>query len=106
MNPYAWTQRVGAFSGLPQLIEELGADPVALFAQAGLSGDAFRDPDAVLPYAAIGAVLQEAAARTNCAHLGLLAGRMWRLENMGPTSELVLNSRTVGDALRTHVSHQ
>jgi len=25
---------------------------------------------------------------------------------MGPTSELVLNSRTVGDALRTHVSHQ
>jgi len=101
-----WMQRVAAFSGLPALIEQLGADPVSVFADAGLAIDAVRDPSGQVPYAAIGAVLREVVRRTNCRHLGLLVGRMWDLDNMGPTGELVRNSRTIGEAVRIHVAHQ
>ena len=101
--PEEWMQRVGAFTGLPGLVRELGGEPVSILAQAGLSVDALRDPDDRVPYAAIGQVLREAALRTRCPHLGLLVGRMWSLSDVGLTGEVVLNSRTVGEGLRAHV---
>jgi AraC-like DNA-binding protein len=104
--PEEWTQRVGAFSGLPGLIRELGGDPVAILAQAGLGIDAFDDPDDRVPFAAIGQVLHETARRTRCPHLGLLVGRMWSLTDIGLTGDLIMNSRTVGEGLRSHVLYQ
>jgi len=104
--PAEWMQRVGAFTGLPGLIRELGADPVPILASAGLSVDAFRDPDDRVPYAAIGQILHEASRRTQCAHLGLLVGRMWNVTDISVTGEIILNSRTVGEGLRAHVVHQ
>jgi len=104
--PEEWMQRVGAFTGLPGLIRELAADPAPILAQAGLTMDAFRDPDDRVPYAAIGQVLQAAARRTECPHIGLLVGRMWDVTDLGVTGEVILNSRTVGEGLRAHVTQQ
>lgn len=101
-----WTQRVGAYSNLPALIRELGADPVALLRAAGLSSDALAEPDVAVPYARLGRLLQLAAERTGCAHVGLLAGRLWHLEDLGLVGEVVRHSPTVGDALRTLTVYQ
>lgn len=101
-----WPQRVGAFSGLPALIRHLGADPAATLAAAGLKADALDEPDGTIPYGAMGRLLSEAAAGTRCAHLGLLAGRMWHLSDLGLVGELTRHSSTVGEALRTLTVYQ
>jgi len=99
-------QRVGAFTALPTLIRQLGADPNRICENAGVAKGAFDNADNRLPYAAIGRVLQEAAARTKCIHFGLLVGRVWRLSDLGIVGDVVRNSPTVGDALRKLVVHQ
>lgn len=101
-----WGQRVGVFSALPPLIRQLGADPASILARVGLAPDALDDCNARIPYAACGAMLREAAERTGCAHFGLLAGRMWCLPDLGIVGELMRNSETVGEALRTLTIYQ
>jgi hypothetical protein len=101
-----WTQRVGAYTALPSLIRQLGADPVATLRAAGLSQDALDLPDAHVPYASLGRLLHLASERTGCRHLGMLAGRLWHLEDIGLVGELVRHSPTVGDALRTLTVYQ
>ena len=98
-------QRVGAFSQLPELICQLGADPAAALAAAGLTAEELQ-PDLRVPYAALGRLLHEGAVRTGCAHFGLLAGRMWRLTDLGLLGQLVANSLKVEDALQTLTVHQ
>ena len=99
-------QRVGAYSELPTLIRELGVDPPSLLAAIGLEARALDDPDGQVSYAAIGALLHELAGQARCAHVGLLVGRMWRLSDLGLVGQIVLNSRTVGEALQTLTVHQ
>jgi len=94
-----WTQRVGAFVALPQLIRQLGGDPVPILASAGLDPGALSHSDNKVPYAAFVNVLGHAAERTGCPHFGLLAGRMFRLAHLGILGELVRNSSTVGRGL-------
>lgn len=100
------TQRIGAFTRLPALIRQLGADPDALLAEAGLAANALDQPEDKVPYAALTALVARMSARTACPHLGLLVGRMWQLSELGVLGEAVRNSRTVGDALRTLAVHQ
>src|SRR5436305_2062051 len=100
------TQRVGAFTSLPALIRELGADPVTTMAAAGLAPDSLERPDGRIPYAAMGRLLSEAAMRTRCEHFGLLAGRLWHLGDLGLVGELMRHSATVNQALRTLTVYQ
>jgi len=100
------TQRVGAFSGLPALIRELGSDPAPMIAAAGLSPDALDHCDGRVEYASLVQLLQLAARDTKCAHLGLLAGRMWQLSDLGLVGELARNCVTVGEALETLTVYQ
>lgn len=102
----AWTQRVGAFTGLPTLIRELGADPAPIMIEAGLAPEDLDDPSGRVPYAALVHLLQRAAHHTGCGHIGLLAGRMWQLSDLGLVGELVRNCATVGDALQTLTVYQ
>jgi AraC-like DNA-binding protein len=102
----SWQQRVGAYTRLPDLIRSLGADPGSVLAEAGLGPNALAAPDQTVPYPAIGRLLDAAAARTGCGHFGLLAGRLWRLEDLGLLGEAVRHSPTVGEALRTLAVHQ
>ena len=102
----AWQQRVGAFARLPALLRELGTDPAALLAGAGLPRGALDVPDATVPYSSVGMLLELGAARARCAHLGILVGRQWRLEDLGLVGEAVRHSPTIGEALRTLAVHQ
>lgn len=101
-----WTQRVGGFTAVPALLERLGADPVATLAAVGLAPDALEWPDQRIAYAAMGALFEEAARRTACAHFGLLCGRTWRLAELGLVGEVVRHSATVGAGLRKLTVHQ
>jgi len=100
------SQRVGAFSVLPELIRQLGADPVPVLASAGLEPNALDDSDGMIPYAALGAVFREAANRTRCPHIGLIAGRVWHVADLGLVGELARNSQSVRQALETLTTYQ
>ena len=106
LSAAGWVQRVGAYAALPGLIRALGDDPGTTLRAAGLPPDALDDPEARVPYAVIGSVLGIAAARTRCAHVGLLAGRMWHLDDLGIVGEIVRHSPTVGVALRSLTGYQ
>jgi len=100
------TQRVGAYAGLPALIRQLGADPAQVLAAAGLALNALDDPEGRIPYASLGILLSEAAGRSGCGHVGLLAGRLWRLSDLGIVGDIVRHSPDVGVALQALVVHQ
>ena len=102
----SWQQRVGAYSRLPALLRELGADPDAVLAAAGLARGALEAPDRTIPFAAVGRLLDLATTQTGCPHVGVLSGRLWRLEDLGLLGDVVRHSATVGEALRTLAVHQ
>jgi AraC-like DNA-binding protein len=102
----ACEQRVGALTAIPELIRQLGGDPEAVLASAGLEPSAYDDPEGHVPYRAVGRTLSEAAARTGCAHFGLLAGRASQLTDFGVVGEIMRHSPTVGAALQALVVHQ
>jgi AraC-like DNA-binding protein len=99
-------QRVGGYTALPALMQQLGIDPGNALASADLEPDALDDPEDRVAYSAVGRLLGEAATRARCAHFGLLAGRVWHLADLGLPGELARHSATVGDALRTLSAYQ
>lgn len=101
-----WMQRVGAYRGLPTLARELGVDPTPVLLSAGLSPSALDDADARIPYAALGHLLGLIARTSGCEHVGLLAGRMWHLADLGLVGELTRNAPTVRQALHVYTAHQ
>jgi len=101
-----WSQRVGAFTGVPALLRELGADPDAVLARAGLAHDALSDPDKRIPYGALGRLLEFSAQATHDPQFGLLAGRMWRLEDLGAVGRLIRHSTPLREAIHVLVVHQ
>jgi len=101
-----WTQRVGGYTGLAALIRQLGAEPGEMQTSAGLASDALDDAEGRIPYSAAVRLLRVSAEQTGCAHLGLLAGRMWRLADLGAVGVLAGNSATVADALIALVGNQ
>jgi AraC-like DNA-binding protein len=106
LSERVWQQRVGALVDLPQLIRQLGGDPGPILMAAGLTPASLSDPENRIPYAAFVAVLGRAAERTGCDHLGLLAGRMFRLSGLGLIGRLARNAPTVGAALDAFTVHQ
>ena len=101
-----WNQRVGAYSRLPALIRQLGADPEPMLCRSGISAEAIRRPEGRVPHQALVTLLREAAGETACPHLGLLAGRMSYLADLGVVGDAVRHSPTVGEALQLLVQHQ
>lgn len=102
----AWQQRVGGLTAVPALIQELGADPGEVFAAVGLAVEDFANPDHRVSFAKCCALLREAAVRTATPHFGLLAGRAWRLAELGLVGEAIRHSATVREALETLVEYQ
>ena len=99
-------QRVGAASGFPAVLRELGVQPEALFEKAGLMPGAFDDPANVVSFVSLGELLCQAARATRLPHVGLLMGRLWHLGDFGLSSALLRNAPTIGEALRMFVVHQ
>jgi len=88
------------------LIRELGVDPATTLAASGLAVDALGTPEAAIPYTAFGRLLSVAAERTRCDHIGLLAGRMLQLSDLGFVGEAVHARVTVRGALQTLTARQ
>jgi hypothetical protein len=105
-DPRSWTQRVGALVHLPALLRELGADPGAVLADADLAPTALDHGDDTIPYASFGRLLALGAARGGCPHVGVLVGRLYRIDDLGAVGDLMRHSATVGDALRALAVHQ
>jgi AraC-like DNA-binding protein len=91
---------VGGLAELPALLRELGADPDKVLAAAGLDARALEHVDGTVPFLAAAELLGSAAQHTSCLHFGLLAGQRWSLSHYGALGQLMLNSATVGEALR------
>jgi AraC-like DNA-binding protein len=99
-------QRVGLLGVVPGILRSFGADPVELLAAAGLSADALDNPEATIPYAAMGHLLELAADKTQCPHFGLLIGERIGTASLGLVGELMRNAPTLGVALQDLATHQ
>jgi AraC-like DNA-binding protein len=102
----AWTQRVSALAALPRLIRELGGEPESILLGVGLDPSALDHPESRVSYAAVVELLDHAAEKTGCGHLGLLAGRLSHLSDHGLFGALIRNSPTVGRALEALTVYQ
>lgn len=69
------TIRVAPAIATVAVVRDFGLDPVAILTEAGWSPALLDDPDNIVPYAALGRLIEVAAARTACAHFGLLLGQ-------------------------------
>lgn len=92
-------QRAGIFAELPALLAEQGFPPALAFAGSGIEPSSLA-PETRLPFHAITAVLERAAAVTECPHLGLLLGQRFELFHHGVMGQLMQSSATLGQALR------
>jgi AraC-like DNA-binding protein len=100
------TRLVGALTAVPRLVRPFGVDPATVLAAAGLEPAALDRPSNRIPYAGFARLLQEAAARTGCAHFGLLAGGAWHLADLAAPGAIIRHSPTVGQGLEEFVVHQ
>jgi AraC-like DNA-binding protein len=98
-----WRQRVGALTVVPALLRQFGVDPVPLLTAVGIDASALEFADNSIPYATFGRLLDESARRTRCEYFGLLTGQAWHLSTMGLVGELIRNSPTIGEGLRSGV---
>jgi len=91
--------RVGGAAALLPLLSSLGHDVEALTREVGLSSGLFRDPDHVVPFAALCRLVKLAAERTGLGDLGLRACTDIGLGSLGTVGYLVANSETVARGL-------
>lgn len=95
------TVRVGSTMAVPAVLRSLGVDPAEVLAEAGLDPGTFDDPNNRISYAARGRLFARCAAKTGCAHFGLLVGQQAGLYGFGMVGFLVRYSPDVGTALRS-----
>lgn len=103
MATYEYAQRVGPLVEVPAVLREMGVDPVAVLARAGLAADALDKSAFMIPFAAFGAVLAAGAEATACPHFGLMIGRRSRVEHYGPVGKLVSHAPSLGKAMQDFV---
>lgn len=94
------TTRVASIGALPAIVERLGQKLPSLLDAAGLPRDLFEDLDRPVAVTDAARLLDEAARRTDCPHIGLLTGAQYRPETIGLAGRLAQNARDIGSALR------
>lgn len=87
IGPSVRAANVEAFA---QVLQSLGLDPAAVMAKAGLSEDAWDDPERSLSLYALDRIFVEAESATGCDHIGLLVGM--RPADLGLPSYLLFNA--------------
>ena len=98
-------QRVGPLSALPAILRDLHADPGPILLAAGLPSNSLDDPDALIPYAAMGQLLDASVHLANVPLIGLLVGQRARAEQLGLVGRLMRNAPALGDAIVDLVAH-
>jgi AraC-like DNA-binding protein len=91
--------RSAALRGFRDAVTELGGDPEALAAAAGLVPHALDTDDLLVPDEAVAMTLEHAAATLRCPDLGLRVAARQDLGMLGPLAVAIQNSPTLGDAL-------
>jgi AraC-like DNA-binding protein len=99
------TVRIASVLPVPAVLQSLGANPAEVLAEAGFDLNLLDDPDTRVSYAARNRLLAHCAARTHCAHFGLLVGQRMGLDTLGLMGLLVRYSPDVGTALRSLVRY-
>ncbi|SDR61000.1 AraC family transcriptional regulator [Paraburkholderia tuberum] len=92
---------IGALNSLPVVMLEHGVDPWALLESFGVTREAMASPLTPLATVTHGRILEAAAKRMRCEHVGLLLGQRATLDNVGPLRFLVLNAPTVREAIES-----
>lgn len=90
---------IGALNSLPAVMREHGTDPWQLLESFGVNREAMASPLNPLSTVTHGRILEAAAKKIGCEHLGLLLGQKAALGNIGPLRFLVLNAPTVREAV-------
>ena len=91
---------------MPAHLRQQGVEPSLVLADCGLPPEALSLPDARIPFAATGALLDAAARRTGRDDFALHFGQTLRLAHLGAVGELARHAATLGDALRAVAVHQ
>lgn len=97
--------RIGPVLAIPDVLVELGVRPPRVFAEAGVDLEAFSDPDSRISFEELGRLFESCVAATENDTFGLLVGERFNLDGLGPIGDLMRNSATLGDALRSLVLH-
>lgn len=81
------------------LVSGLGGDPQALMRAQGVDPQAAGDPEGLLSYSAVTAVIGSAALALDCPDFGMRLGQRQGIEILGPLALLMRHAETLGDAL-------
>ncbi|MCM8626052.1 AraC family transcriptional regulator [Accumulibacter sp.] len=91
--------RTGGAIAIPAVLADLGSEPAAVFAEAGVDLRLFDDPDNLIPFAALGRLLRVSVVRTGRSDFGLLVGQRGNLSSLGLVGYLAQHSPDVESAL-------
>ena len=97
--------RCGIVRAWPEVLDGLGADADALFAEAGISRATFDDEENTISYSDGGRLLRRSVEATGTRHVGLLIGQPVTLSALGAVGFLMRASPTVGHALGVLAEH-
>ncbi|WP_328352240.1 AraC family transcriptional regulator [Mycobacterium sp. NBC_00419] len=89
-----------SLSNYPNLVSQLGGDPVALLRAAGLEPAAVGRHDVFVPLPRVAVAIESAAAATNTADFGRRLAQLQGIEILGPVGVAARTAATVADALR------
>lgn len=92
-------QRVGALTELPGVVRELGADPAAIAASAGLDLSQLADRESRIPFASACLLVKRAADMTECDHIALLIAARNDTRSLGVVGALMRNAPSWGRAV-------
>lgn len=97
--------RTAPLVAIPRLLRDLGQDPAAILAEAGIDPGLLADGERTIAFSSAGRLLAICAARTGCDHFGLILGQTAGLECLGLVGMLAQCSPDLGTALRSLVLH-
>ena len=90
-----------SLANYPQLVAELGGDPVTLLRGAGIRPADVGNHEAFLPFLAVVRAVKDAAAATAPTDFGRRLAQRQGIEILGPLGVAVRTAATVADALAT-----
>lgn len=94
------TIRVGVACHIPDVLTAFGLEPGPIVSHAGLSLKLLGDGDNIIPYAALGRLVDICVQRTSCPHFALLVGERGGLASLGPLGLLIQLAPDVRSALQ------
>jgi AraC-like DNA-binding protein len=89
-----------SLSNYPRLVAELGGDPVALLATAGIDLGAVGRHDVFVPLPRVATAIESAADATDTPDFGRRLAQLQGIEILGPVGVAARTAATVADALR------